>query len=321
MRIVTFDAGTATDVEWAEVHGLFAAQLAAVAPAEPVPTVRELRREYDVAPSVRPSNWAVRDASGEMVGFARLAVRDGKDTGYLHALLVTPDHRRAGLGRRLLALAAERARAGGCRNLVGWTADPAGREFLAAVGARVAGGFRKSVARLPVTAPPRRVPAGYRLLTWTGPAPADRLDSYARAREAINDAPHDPDEAPDRYTPERIREMEATLARRGQHLRVTVALDGAGTVVGFTGLYVSPEPGSAVATGDAAVLPEHRGRGLIAAVKYESLRLLAADRPDVTEVTTGNDVGNAPMLAVNARLGFVETVTWTQALLDLPGSP
>ncbi|MGY0236587.1 GNAT family N-acetyltransferase [Longispora urticae] len=318
MRLVTFDPATATDPEWAELHVLTCEHLSAVAPAEPPPTAAELRRDFGPrSGTVRLWNQALRDASGRLAGFARLTVRDGEDTGYLHALVVAAAHRRAGHGRWLLEQAVGEARSAGCRNLVGWTAGPAGAAFLDATGARVTGRYRRSLLRLPVTAPPPALAPGYRLLTWDGPAPDALIDSYAVAREAINDAPHDAEEAPERFTAAQIRETEAVLAARGQHLRVTVALDPDDRVVGFTGLYVSPEPGSTVSTGDAAVLTAHRGRGLAGAIKHESLRLLAAARPDVTGVSTGNDTRNVAMLAVNDRVGFTETSTWTQAILDL----
>jgi mycothiol synthase len=52
-------------------------------------------------------------------------------------------------------------------------------------------------------------------------------------------------------------------------------------------------------------------------VKTESLRLLAADRPGVTRVVTTNAATNAPMLAVNRRLGFVPVTVWTGTLLSV----
>ncbi|GIG63286.1 N-acetyltransferase [Longispora fulva] len=318
MRLVTFDPATATDRSWAELHALACAHLTAVAPDEPLPTEAELRRDFGpTSATVRLWNKALRSESGELVGFARLTVREGEDTGYLHALSIAADHRRAGHGRRLLAYAIDEARSAGCRNLIGWTAGPDGAAFLESVGARTTGRYRRALLRLPLTSPAPPLADGYRLRTWDGPAPDALIDSYAVAREAINDAPRDADEAPSRYTAERIREMEHRLAERGQHLRVTVALDCDDQVMGFTGLYVSPEPGSLVSTADAAVLAAHRGRGLAGALKHESLRLLADARPDVTEVCTGNDTRNGPMIAVNDRVGFVETSTWTQAILDL----
>jgi len=51
---------------------------------------------------------------------------------------------------------------------------------------------------------------------------------------------------------------------------------------------------------------DRRGRGLATLAKTASARRAA--RLGITRIVTGNDRANAPMLAVNRRLGFTETV-------------
>jgi ribosomal protein S18 acetylase RimI-like enzyme len=53
-----------------------------------------------------------------------------------------------------------------------------------------------------------------------------------------------------------------------------------------------------------AVSREHRGKGLGLAVKVHALE--AAPDLGLREIWTNNDPGNAPMLAINRRLGFVD---------------
>ena len=55
-----------------------------------------------------------------------------------------------------------------------------------------------------------------------------------------------------------------------------------------------------------AVAPRWRGRGFGKAVKAAMLRLIRDRHPDVRTITTSNANVNAPMLSINARLGFVE---------------
>jgi RimJ/RimL family protein N-acetyltransferase len=59
------------------------------------------------------------------------------------------------------------------------------------------------------------------------------------------------------------------------------------------------------------VVAEHRGRGLAGAIKAESVRFTMREMPGLTAMITANDTGNAPMLAVNRRLGFEPVSTWT----------
>ncbi|ETK37503.1 GNAT family N-acetyltransferase, partial [Microbispora sp. ATCC PTA-5024] len=220
------------------------------------------------------------------------------------------------LGRDLLAAVSAHARSLGAAHVTGRHAGAAGAAFAAAVGAAPGNSQAVSVLTLPATIVPRPV-AGYTLRSWTGRAPGELVVSYARARNAIADAPHSAGFAEAPWTVEVVRDIEEALLRQGREQRVTVALDGGGEVAGYTEVRVGPEPGAVAGVDDTAVTAAHRGRGLATWIKQESMRLLAADRADVTTVTTSNDVTNGPMLAVNRRLGFTRVSTWTDAVLTL----
>lgn len=284
------------------------------APGEPVPSRADLRRALRAGSSAsRRWHWL---AGAD--GYASLLVRDGSSTGFLKDLIVAPAARRHGIGRALMAAVADQARAAGCKHLVGGYLDDAVAGFVRAVGGRdTTDRVRRSVLRLPLTTPPVPVAAGYRVVSWTGAAPEELIASYAEARHAINDAPHDEAIDDERYTPERIRAMEAVADTRDTEMRVSVAVSGAGQVVGFTDVRVAREPGAAAFTDDTAVVAEHRRRGLAMAIKDACLRKLSVERPDVGAITTDNDVTNTPMLAVNDQLGFVATAIRRGAVLDL----
>jgi GNAT superfamily N-acetyltransferase len=76
------------------------------------------------------------------------------------------------------------------------------------------------------------------------------------------------------------------------------------------------EPGGTRGENDiTGTLPEHRGRGLATLLKHHSLERAAAR--GIHLVSTTNDEDNAPMLAVNARLGYRPSsgrVRWERAL-------
>jgi len=79
----------------------------------------------------------------------------------------------------------------------------------------------------------------------------------------------------------------------------TAVLDESGDVVAFTFLNAAGERGQHGFTG---TVREHRGRGLATAAKRCALRAAAAR--GVTRVTTSNAEDNAPMRAINRKLGF-----------------
>jgi GNAT superfamily N-acetyltransferase len=75
-----------------------------------------------------------------------------------------------------------------------------------------------------------------------------------------------------------------------------------GAVVGYASLYARPD-GTTIGWHDmTAVAHAWRGRGLATALKAATIR--AAMEHGWTALETGNDVDNAPMRAVNARLGY-----------------
>ena len=82
---------------------------------------------------------------------------------------------------------------------------------------------------------------------------------------------------------------------------LSVAATSDGTVIGTSFLYSDRETGRAMNAG-TGVIRAFRGRGLGLLMKQHSLTLAAA--AGITKVITQNDETNAPMLAINAKLGY-----------------
>ena len=72
-------------------------------------------------------------------------------------------------------------------------------------------------------------------------------------------------------------------------------------IVGFTGGYSNSKPGW-MDTWLTAVLREARGKNVATTVKVRAIR--AAKELGFTSIRTDNDTRNAPMLAINEKLGF-----------------
>jgi mycothiol synthase len=148
--------------------------------------------------------------------------------------------------------------------------------------------------------------AGYELAEWTGSAPDELLLSYAAARNAIREAPHDGLSFTEpEWTAQRVRDEETTAAARGCELRVVAAIhQPTAQVAGLTYLEVYQHRPELAVQQDTAVLPAHRGHGLGVWMKAANLRRLTAAHPEVTGVITSNAADNEHMLRVNQQVGF-----------------
>jgi RimJ/RimL family protein N-acetyltransferase len=62
-------------------------------------------------------------------------------------------------------------------------------------------------------------------------------------------------------------------------------------------------------------LRDYRGRGLAFAAKLETVRWAAGK--GLARILTGNDTRNAPMLAINDRLGYRPTIEVVEYVRDL----
>jgi len=226
-------------------------------------------------------------------------------------VLVRPDHRRHGLGTALLRAAVAAAAADGRSTFLVEADDGSpGEAFCRAHGLREVSRARLSLLRLAavdwaeVGALAAAPHTGYRLVRWTDRCPDELVERYAVAKTAMNDAPVDgADIADEVFTAGVIRQNEAGHREMGFTHWVTVAVhEQTGAVAGLTELVLASPPRAFQE--DTAVVPAHRGSGLGLWVKADMLCRLRAERPDVTEVMTGNAASNEHMLRINTRLGF-----------------
>lgn len=233
-------------------------------------------------------------------------------------IFVRLDARRRGHGTALLASVRDAAKEAGARSFFGHHDDDAGAAFAHAAGAvddqrDVVSELRLREATLGEPA----LPPGWRLMSWRGAAPARLIESYARARAAIDDAPAPGDLVQDGIDVAWVRAMEATAANRGREIHATVAIDEQDEVGAFTDVRTSAPPSPLASTDDTATVVGARRLGLSTAVKLDSLRALRDARPDVEVVRTTNAEHNTAMRAVNSKVGFVPVLVATTTLLTL----
>ena len=301
-----------TDADGVAYHRLITATEAVDHPADPPTELAEiagrLRLRRD---DRRVLRWVVRDGDA-MIGHVVLVLPD-IDNQHLAMsnVLVRPDHRRRGLGTALLRAAVAAAAADGRSTFLVEADDGSpGEAFCRAHGLREVSRARLSLLRLAavdwaeVGALAAAPHTGYRLVRWTDRCPDELVERYAVAKTAMNDAPVDgADIADEVFTAGVIRQNEAGHREMGFTHWVTVAVhEQTGAVAGLTELVLASPPRAFQE--DTAVVPAHRGSGLGLWVKADMLCRLRAERPEVSEVMTGNAASNEHMLRINTRLGF-----------------
>ena len=113
-----------------------------------------------------------------------------------------------------------------------------------------------------------------------------------------------------------IRQDEADYRESRNEQRVVVAVhEASGAVAALTEVLVAARSRSFQS--DTAVVPAHRGSGLGLWVKADQLCRLAAERPQVAELLTGNAASNEHMLRINQRLGYRPYQALTEWQADL----
>ncbi|MET8833419.1 GNAT family N-acetyltransferase [Micromonospora sp. NPDC004540] len=241
-------------------------------------------------------DWAawVAEADGQVVGWVsayRNTSTSAANVGEISTLHVHPAHRLRGIGTALLDAALGHLRGLGAKRLLTWS-RPESLPFARRHGFTPSRELRYSALDLRPEPPMPEPPPGVRLLPAAGVDPREvhRVDAESSLDEP-GDVPTDAlgydlwrHEVWDNLGLDRDA---STLAEVDGRL-VAVSLvkrDGDRMWSDFTG-----------------TVPGHRGRGLARLAKQAALHRAATS--GVRTAYTSNDEANAPMLAINARLGY-----------------
>jgi GNAT superfamily N-acetyltransferase len=239
------------------------------------------------------------DEDGELIGwaFAGLDSFASLRTTAHASIVVHPAHRRAGAGSALWNEASAHLDAIGARRIVAYSR--ADDDTVAFVGAR---GFRLESTDTTSAVDPRTLPeppdppSGVIIAPMAAHA-ADPTPVFEADKESALDEPGPSDFSGVTY--ESWRRLIWNYPDCDHELSVVAEVDG--IVVGTSFLYSDRENGRAMNAG-TGVVRSCRGRGLGLLMKRHSLALAAA--AGITKVMTQNDATNAPMLAINAALGY-----------------
>jgi GNAT superfamily N-acetyltransferase len=315
-----FDPVAASAAEWACYHAFRRAQAEQDDPGEPVPADADFEQD---ARKYRPLYEIRRD----------VAWRDGAivgNVGYWLRRPGSPDHatyapfvyvwggvlhrwRRLGTGARLAGslLAFMQARD---KTIATFNARlPEGHAFLAAIGAVEK--HRSITNRLALAdvdwarlAQWQQAAdgSGLRWEVHAGRVPVDRLTALQPQLTALlADVPLGSlDRPPIRYELSSYLSWYEDIDRRGGAHLLALLLDG-DRVAGMSEASWDARTPDLVHQELTAVARPWRGRGLAKALKAATLRQVRERLPRVRTMTTSNAEANAPILAINQRMGFV----------------
>ncbi len=240
-------------------------------------------------------------------------------------IAVHPAHRRRGLGRALLTVCVGAIDDAQSRLLEGWTGTrvPAGTAFAERIGAT--GGLHMRASQLDLAKVDRALmrewasidPAGYRIEWIIGDTPDHLMDNVIDALRAINRMPREGLEMEDwEFTPEIIRDGERVMKERGREGWFVLAIHQSGASAGFTDVSFDRRFPSVIQQRGTAVVPEHQGKGIGKWMKARMIEKIVAKLPEARYIRTENAGSNAPMLAINVKMGF--RPAWENTIWQIP---
>jgi GNAT superfamily N-acetyltransferase len=300
-------------------------------PEDPVIPFEAMATRFRVtSPMFVRQRWAVWAAPGRLAATLSMS-RSTQDNLNIRDLEieVDPEHRRRGLGKKLLATAVGACGTADGLILQAWTMSrvPSGAAFAEHVGAK--SGLRMRDSQLDLRTIDRALierwaaidPPDYRIEWFGNETPDHLMDNHVAAVRAINTMPREDLQVEDwKITPETMREWERVTRERGQEHRVGLVIaESTGASAAFTEIFFDPRVPSVIYQGGTATIPEYRGKGIGKWVKARMVQRALDELPEARYIRTGNAGTNAAMLAINIGMGFKpvwESVIWQISLED-----
>ena len=230
-------------------------------------------------------------------------------------LYVRPDHRRQRIGASWLPVMIEIMDRHGCTLAGIGTEEDSGHAFLKWLGAeaRLSSTENRlkvadvdwSMARRWIDEGQRRSPQT-RLEFYAGRLPEQMWEDFApQLTSMLKTIPFEElDMGEMLVTPDHMRDWYARLDLGGEQQYTVLTREPDGVISAMTDTTWAPYRATIIEQRFTGVRGDARGRGLGKWIKAEMLVRLRDLHPEIQWVTTDNAGSNAPMLAINKRLGF-----------------
>lgn len=321
IHFARIDIRHADDATYAAFDRFVNLMQAEAQPDDPPVSLAEHRQGWTHIPEfIGLETWTARTSEeGPIIASADLIFPHTPENQHLGQinLGVLPAYRRQGIGRQLLRRICDAAIREQRQMLIADTSErvPAGEAFALSLGAKA--GMHSHVNQLKIAELDRGLlhawlergsaqAEHFELQFWSGPYPEDQIGKMAKLYEVMNQAPHgDLAVEEQHFTPALLRQIEqSALAAGNQRWTLVVRERGTGALAGFTEVLWNPQRSTILSQADTGVDPCYRNRGLGRWLKAAMLQKVLAELPQVQYVRTANADSNAPMLKINAELGF-----------------
>ncbi|MDH5674520.1 MAG: GNAT family N-acetyltransferase [Myxococcales bacterium] len=305
-----------SDADWSACHALHSA---AHAERGTVPaTLEAYRGQHNRALRAGEQLYWLAREGDSIIGKADLYFRDPKArTQGSFAIYVAADHRRKGAATALLRQVFDAALSRSCDRLDVGTDSDAGRALCEQAGGELQQELTQRVLELEAldwALVDRWISEGEARaqgasIEVIGELPEAEADNFVRLWSAVSaDVPQPPGTPRTPIDLQYRRSKEAIVSSLGWKLITLVVREADGTLSALGDIMHDPRAPDLVRQDLTGVHPDYRGRGRARWLKASLLRRLAELCPGARRVTTNNADTNAAMVAINRRLGYVDTV-------------
>jgi GNAT superfamily N-acetyltransferase len=319
---VEVDAAHAGPDFWARYHAYRRLRHAETRPDDPITPDHvveiDMKREDPFEVDFR---YEISDGDKMLSWFSASASRPGAPghESNKHLLWadwsVHRDHRRRGIGRAWIPLVLQIMDRHSYQTVGFGTEEESGHEFLKWIGAdaKLTGAENRlklasvdwSLMRRWVEDGPKRSPKT-RFESYDGRLPESMLDDYCpQLSSMLNTIPFEELDIGDIVeTPAMLKEWFARMDLTGRQGHWMLTREPDGVISGITDMFYAPYSPTIVHQGFTGVRPDARGRGLGKWLKAAMAIHMRELYPAAEWFVTENARSNAPMLAINMKMGF-----------------